>query len=414
MTKTFHGFQQQAPAWTNWFGNQSCAPVRIVEASNEQDVEKAIVEASRSGLRLRTPGSGHSVTPVSCTDGILLDTRGLRGITAINKTAQSATVKAHTTIAELGAPLWEAGLALKNQGDIDTQTIAGAVATSTHGSGQALGSFSSVLSACRLVDVKGTIRELSLDKNPDEMAAAQCSIGMLGVMTELTIQLAPAYHLHEQVVFMPLDELRERWDQLLTEYRHFSFFWMPTDASSELYGFPPAKADFCMVRLYRETTEEPGSRPLPPNERIDRSYRIYPHEFEPNFHELEYLLPAASARDAFESQREFMLHNLPDSIFPMEFRFVAAEQAWLSPNYMRDSIIISVSGKPGTDYWPYLKKCDERLFEQGGRPHWGKLHFMTGERLASLFEKYEEFKSLRRRFDPVGMFLNDHLAEMFG
>ena len=414
MTKNFHGFQLQGPAWTNWFGNQSCAPARIVEASNEQDVETAIADASRSGLRLRTPGSGHSVTPVSCTDGILLDTRGLTGITAIDKTSRTATVRSHTTIAELGAPLWEAGLALKNQGDIDAQTIAGAVATSTHGSGQTLGSFSSVLSACRLVDAKGTIRELSLDKNPDEMAAAQCSIGMLGVMTELTIQLAPAYHLHEQIVFMPVDELRERWDQLLAEYRHFSFFWMPTDASSELYGFPQAKADFCMVKLYQETTEEPGSRPLPPNERIDRSYRIYPHEFEPNFHELEYILPAASARDAFESQREFMLHNLPDSIFPMEFRFVAADQAWLSPKYMRDSVVISVSGKPGTDYWPYLKMCDERLFEQGGRPHWGKLHFMTGERLASQFEKYEAFKSLRRRFDPVGMFLNDHLAEMFG
>ena len=274
MTKNFHGFQLQAPAWTNWFGNQSCLPARIVEASSEQDVETAIVEASRSGLRLRTPGSGHSVTSVSCTDGMLLDTRRLTGITAIDKTSRTATVRSHTTIAELGAPLWEAGLALKNQGDIDTQTIAGAVATSTHGSGQTFGSFSSVLSACRLVDANGKIRELSLDKTPDEMAAAQCSIGMLGVMTELTIQLAPAYHLHEQVVFMPLDELRERWVQLLTEYRHFSFFWMPTDASSQLYGFPPAKADFCMVKLYQETSEEPGMRPLPPNERIDRSYRI--------------------------------------------------------------------------------------------------------------------------------------------
>ena len=414
MTKNFQGFQLQAPAWTNWVGNQSCVPARIVEASNEQDVETAIVEASRSGLRLRTPGTGHSFTPVSCTDGILLDTRGLRGITAIDKTSRTARVKAHTTIAELGAPLWEAGLALKNQGDIDTQTIAGAVATSTHGSGQTLGSFSSVLSACRLVDADGKIRELSLDKTPGEMAAAQCSIGMLGIMTELTIQLAPAYHLHERIVFMPLDELRERWDQLLTEYRHFSFFWMPTDASSQLYGFPPAKADFCMVKLYQETAEEPGSRPLPPNERIDRSYRIYPHVFEPNFHELEYILPAASAREAFEDQREFMHRNLPDSIFPMEVRFVAADQAWLSPKYKRDSVVISVSGKPGTDYWPYLKMCDERLFEQGGRPHWGKLHFMTGERLASQFEKYEAFKSLRRRFDPAGMFLNDHLAEMFG
>ena len=128
MTKTFHGFQRQAPAWTNWFGNQSCVPARIVEASSEQDVATAIVEASRSGLRVRTPGSGHSVTPVSCTDGILLDTRGLTGITTVDKTSRTATIRSHTTIAELGAPLWEAGLALKNQGDIDSQTIAGAVA----------------------------------------------------------------------------------------------------------------------------------------------------------------------------------------------------------------------------------------------------------------------------------------------
>ena len=241
MTKSIHGFQRQAPAWTNWVGNQSCVPARIVKASSEQDVATAIVDASRSGLRLRTPGAGHSFTAVSCTDGMLLDTRGLTGIIAIDRKSQTATVRAHTTIAELGTPLWEAGLALKNQGDIDAQTIAGAVATSTHGSGQTLGSFSSILSACRLVDAGGKIQELSLDRTPGEMAAAQCSIGMLGVMTELTIQLAPAYHLHERIAFMPIDELRERWDQLLTEYRHFSFFWMPTDASSQLYGFPAAR-----------------------------------------------------------------------------------------------------------------------------------------------------------------------------
>ncbi len=414
MIKSFNGIQRQSPAWTNWVGNQSCVPSCIAEASSEQDVVKAIVEASQAGLQLRTPGTGHSFTPISCTDGMLLDTRGLTGITAIDKTSRTATVRSHTTIAELGVPLWEAGLALKNQGDIDSQTIAGSVATSTHGSGQTLGSFSSVLSACRLVGADGNIHEFSLDKTPDEMAAAQCSIGMLGVMTELTIQLAPAYHLHEMIVFMPLDELRERWDQLLAEYRHFSFFWMPTDASSELYGFPPAMADFCMVKLYQETAEKPGTRPLPPNERIDRSYRIYPHVFEPNFHELEYFLPAASARDAFESQREFMLRNLPDSIFPLELRFVAADQAWLSPNYKRDSVVISVSGKPGTDYWPYLKMCDQRLSELGGRPHWGKLHFMTAQRLISQFEKYEAFRTLRRKLDPAGMFLNDHLSQMFG
>ena len=87
---------------------------------------------------------------------------------------------------------------------------------------------------------------------------------------------------------------------------------------------------------------------------------IYPHEFEPNFHELEYSLPAASAHDAFESQREFMRHNLPDSIFPMEFRFVAADQAWLSPNYMRDSEVSSTSLRP-------TKYCTPRKNNSLGR-----------------------------------------------
>lgn len=414
MTEPTTGFQPGSRSWRNWVGNQSCVPTRIVAATQERDVVEAVREARRDGLRLRTPGTGHSDTGVACTDGVLLDTRSLSGISAIDAKAHTATAKAHTTIAEFGAPLWDAGLALQNQGDIDSQTIAGAVATSTHGSGRALGSFSSVLTACRLVDGEGAVRELSLETTPDAMAAAQCSIGMLGVMTELTMRVVPAYHLHEQIVFMPIEELRERWSQLLAEYRHFSFFWMPTDASSQLYGFPPAKADHCMVKLYRETNEEPGAPTLPPNDRIDRSYRIYPHVFEPNFHELEYFLPAEAAREIFEDQRAFMLRNLPDSIFPMEVRFVRGDQAWLSPNYQRDSVVISVSGKPGTNYWPYLKACDQRLYEQAGRPHWGKLHFMTEERLGGRFPKLNAFKALRREFDPAGMFLNDHLAPMFG
>jgi len=408
------GFHPGNPSWRNWVGNQSCVPARIVAAVNEHDVIEAVREARRSGLRLRTPGTGHSFTGIACTDGMLLDSRGMSGVTAIDAKALVATARPSTTIAEFGAPLWEAGLALENQGDIDTQTIAGAVATSTHGSGAALGSFSSVLTACRLVDGDGAVRELSLETTPDAMAAAQCSIGMLGVMTELTICVARAYNIHEQIVFMPIEELRERWNHLLAEYRHFSFFWMPTDASSQLYGFLTAKADHCMVKLYRETDEQPGTRTLPPNERIDRSYRIYPHVFEPNFHELEYFLPAEAAREIFEDQRAFMQRNLPDSIFPMEVRFVKADEAWLSPNYSRDSVVISVSGKPGTNYWPYLKLCDQRLYEQGGRPHWGKLHFMTEERLTARFPKFDAFKALRRAFDPAGMFLNDHLAPMFG
>ncbi|MEM7169438.1 MAG: D-arabinono-1,4-lactone oxidase [Pseudomonadota bacterium] len=399
--------------WRNWVGNQSCAPAQIIEAADQDAVVASVRDAIQRGISIRTPGSGHSFTPAALCDGILLNSRGMRGIISIDPQCHQVTAKAHTTIGDFGEPLWNAGLALKNQGDIDTQSIAGAIATSTHGSGRGLQSFSAALKACQLVDGNGELRTLSQDENPETFGAVQTSLGMLGIMTEVTLQVTPAYHLHERIVFLPIEEVIERWQDLLKDYRHFSFFWMPTDYSAELYGFPKTATDHCMVKLYRETEELPGERSLPKGERIDRSYKIYSHQFEPNFHELEYFMPADESLEIFLDHRQLMLESLPDSVFPMEVRFVARDEAWLSPNYGRDSIVISVSGQPGTDYWPYLRKCETQLYRRGGRPHWGKLHFSTTEKLAASFPRYENFRRLRREFDPNGIFLNDHLRPLF-
>jgi FAD/FMN-containing dehydrogenase len=97
----------------------------------------------------------------------------------------------------------------------------------------------------------------------------------------------------------------------------------------------------------------------------------------------------------------------------LEIRVVAADEAWMSPNYRRDNLVVSISGEPGTDYWPYLRACDKLFAEYGGRPHWGKIHFMTPERVSALFPRYEEFLAMRRRFDPHGTFLNPHLRALF-
>ncbi|MEM7123231.1 MAG: D-arabinono-1,4-lactone oxidase [Pseudomonadota bacterium] len=400
-------------SWTNWVGNQRCEPAKIVEAGDEDAIVAAVRQAADHSLAVRTPGTGHSFTPNALSDGILLNTRGHNGIVAIEPEAKRVIAKSHTTIGQFGEPLWASGLSLKNQGDIDTQAIAGAIATSTHGSGKDFQSFSGALRACRLVDGRGEVRTLSVESNPELFGAVQTSLGMLGIMTEVTVEVMDAYHLHEQIVFMPAGEVIERWDDLIQTYRHFSFFWMPTDGSSVLYGFPEAEADMCMVKLYQETDEEPGANELPDGERTDRAYRIYPHVFEPNFHELEYFMPAEESLDVFLAHRRLMLDSLPDSVFPMEVRFVARDDAWISPNYQRDSLVISVSGKPGTDYWPYLRTCDQHLLERGGRPHWGKLHFSTAERLSESFPRYEDFKRVRREFDPKGIFLNDHLRPLF-
>ncbi len=259
----------------------------------------------------------------------------------------------------------------------------------------------------------GEVLDVSAETHPDLLPALQTAIGMLGIMTRVTLQVAPAYALRERIEIMHIDEVLERYDELLAEYRHFSFFWMPADESAALYALPEARRDMCFVKLYREVDAAAPAGVLAPNERIDRSYRIYPQIYLPNFHEMEYFMPIEKGREVFAAQRALMLRHLPDSIYPMEVRFVGADEAWMSPNFRRANIVISISGKPGTEYWPYLRACDDLFREFDGRPHWGKLHCMTPERLAGLFPEYDRFRAVRRRLDPAGLFLNRHLRALF-
>jgi FAD/FMN-containing dehydrogenase len=397
--------------WTNWVGNQTFKPLGFATVSTEEEVIEVARTAVLSRTCIRTHGTGHSFTPIVETSGTLLDMSALKGVISIDRENCLVTAWAQTPIHDFGDALWRHGLSLANQGDIDTQTVSGAIATGTHGSGLRLGSFSSTLEAARIVDGRGKILDVSRAETPDTLAALQTSIGMLGIMTRVTVKVVPAYILHEQIKVMHVDEVLENWDHLLTDYRHFSFFWMPTEKSSALYGFPSISSDYCMVKLYKEV--DAGFSAVTGADRVDRSYRIYSHTFEPNFHELEYFIPIENGKDAFAAQRKYMLNSLPNSQFPLEVRFVAADDGWLSPNYKRTNLVMSVSGIPNTDYWPYLLATDALFASFNGRPHWGKLHFMTPGRMPELFPKYEDFKTLRREHDPNGLFLNPHLQNLF-
>ena len=398
--------------WANWVGNQSFSPRQVVRVESEDDVRRQVARAAAGGYGARTAGTGHSFTPIVETE-VLLDTSPLRGIIDID--ASNLTVRAgpKTTVGDFGDPLWEHGLALANQGDIDTQAIAGAIATATHGSGLKQPNLSAALDGARIVDGSGNVVEVSPDVNADVLPALQTSIGLLGIMTEVTLKVVPAYDLHARVDIMKYDDVMERFQADIEEYRHFGLFWMPTDASANLYNLHDAGADDCVVKRYREVEVGTSSDGLPDNERIDRSYRIYPMVYDPNFHEVEYFLPIEQTREIMDGMRRLMLDWLPLSVYPLEIRVVAGDDAWLSPNYQRDNLVVSISGEPGTDYWPYLRACDALFAEFGGRPHWGKIHFMTPDRIAALFPRYQDFLEVRRRFDPKGSFLNPHLRALF-
>ena len=403
-----------AKNWTNWVGNQSFEATDIIEAKSEDDVIKIINNAASNGLNVRVAGAGHSFTPVVETDGIVIDPVGLKGIHSVDEKKARVTLGSATTIKEIGEPLWEKGFSLRNQGDIEAQRIAGAIATGTHGSGTNFGSFSASMVGCRLATASGEILNID-ESNPDLLAAAQVSIGTLGVMTEVTMQVKPRYRLKEDIRHETFEEVISNYQQRVKENRNFNFFWFPSQESAALYNIilPEGEkaTDTCHVKIFNDVADDvPDSNEH--HKRVGRAYQIYTMVYDPNFHELEYFIPLKFAEDAIRELREYMLASLPMSVFPMEVRTVGADTAWLSSQYQTDTCVISVSGKPGTDYWDYLKAVDKLLGKYQARVHWGKLHFLTKDQLLERYPKAEDFIKLRRELDPKGMFLNKHLAPL--
>ena len=397
-------------SWTNWAGNQACAPARIAAPASEAEAVALVRAAIAAGEPVRPVAAGHSFSPVCVTGGLLLESGGLAGIVGVDRERRHVRALPGTAISAFGDRLWADGLALANQGDIDTQQIAGAIATGTHGSGLALGSFSSSLRRVRLVTGTGDVIEIGEDR-PELLHAAQVSLGLLGMMLELEIEVSAAYRLRERIENRRYAEVMEEWDSLIASHRHFSFFWLPSAPSGELYGLSGA-ADTCYVKVYDEAApDEPDD--ATPGRRIDRGYRIYPAVFEPNFHELEYFVPIARGQEAVAAMRELMLARLPDSIFPLEVRTTSGDDAHLSSNHGGATTVLSVAGVPGTDYWSYLREVDALLGSFGARVHWGKLHFLTRAQLAERYPASERFIAIRRELDPEGVFLNDHLRELF-
>jgi FAD/FMN-containing dehydrogenase len=400
--------------WTNWVGNQSFSPASTAAPRDEGEVAALVRRAAERGQRVRVAGAGHSFTPVVRTDGLLLDLAALRGVVGTDVAAKRATALPGTLIRDFYEPLWEVGLALRNQGDIDTQQIAGAVATGTHGSGTRYTSLSGVVRGVRLVTASGDVREIDED-DVDLLHAAQVSVGMLGVVTQLELEVTDAYRLREHVSLRTWDDVMEHWGQLVDEHRHFGMFWLPTEESGALYnldGHGEPLADQCYVKVYDEVGPDvPDDDTV--GRRVDRCYRIFPMVYDPNFHELEYFVALDRAPEALQAMRGLMQRSLPDSVYPLEVRTVGADEAFLSPQFRTPTVVISVSGTPGTDYWSYLRSVDALLAGFDARVHWGKLHFLTPERLRELYPRADDFVALRRELDPHGMFLNDHLRPLF-
>jgi FAD/FMN-containing dehydrogenase len=404
--------------WRNWVGNQSCISRYKGAPESEAQLAEMVAEADARDLNLRVAGSGHSFTPVVGTNGLLLSLANLRGVIDVDESRHRVTVAAGTRIGDLGRALKARGLSPTNQGDIDTQAIAGAFTTGTHGTGLRLGNLASQIVGLRLVQPDGTILVID-ESDPELLQAARVSVGTLGVISALTLQTMPAYNLHERLWRDDFETCMARHDELATTHRHFGFFWCPTPESRHLYCLADTAAvsstdktaDVCEMKVMDITEAPPMESPF---ERVAYSSDVYPIEYVPNFVELEYAVPLEHGKDAVRAVRDLMLTKHTNCIFPIEYRFTAGDPAWMSPFHHQDSITLSVSGGPGIDYWDFLRDTDTILRRYKSRPHWGKMHFLDTEDVTQIYPRAEDFRALRRRLDPQGRFLNDHLRMLLG
>lgn len=387
--------------WSNWSGRQRAKPARLAFARSEANVAALVRAAAAEGLTVRAAGAGHSHAPLVPCDGVLIDTSALCGVIATDRTTCTARVRAGTPIYALGPALHAAGLALCNQGDIDRQAIAGACATGTHGTGSTLRNLSAAMIGARLVLADGEVVACSANENPELWQAARLSLGALGVATELTLALRPAYRLVERGWTTGLDDLLPQLPELCAAHRHFEFFWYPRD-------------DRAIAKATDETDQPPRYPVAAEGERCAWSYEVLPSHRPHRHTEMEYSVPAERGVDCLAEIRALLHDTFTDVRWPVEYRTVAADDVWLSPAYGRDTVTISVHQDVAEDETPYFRACEAIFLNHGGRPHWGKVHFLGGAALADRHPCWADWWAARDRADPGGVFLNDHLRALRG
>ena len=388
-------------SWSNWAGNVTCRPRRIARPATVTEVQRLV---AGTGDEVRVAGAGHSFSPLCATGGLLLDLSQIAGVEAVDAERGSATVAAGTRLSDLGQPLRAAGVGLENQGDVDTQAIAGATATGTHGSG-AFGSLATMVRSAEAVLPTGDLVRLAGDD-------AGLVLGMLGVVVSVELAVVPAYRLHERTWHCAYDEAREQWAAAADGARNLEFFWLP-------------ELDRCVFKRYAESSSVPWGDPPPPPqppgtierylkpERVDWSYRIYPSERTTRFVEMEYAVPAETAFGTLAALRELMRTRHPELTWAVEFRGQRGDGFPLSPTQGSDVVTISLHAAPGDAWQPGFAAAEALLLETGGRPHWGKLRGIGDDRLAGLYPRLEEFRARRRELDPSGRLLNDYLRPAF-
>ncbi|GCE08054.1 D-arabinono-1,4-lactone oxidase [Dictyobacter aurantiacus] len=430
---------EQTLHWRNWSGSVRTSLQQVVQPSDIAELAHLLHYYQSTGRHVRVVGAGHSFTPLVETGDILVSLDNLQGIEEVDLAAGTAMVLGGTRLKELGDALLSHGVAQENLGDIDVQSIAGAISTGTHGTGVRFGNLSTQVEELTLVTASGEILVCSAEHNAEIFKAAQVSLGLLGVIVRVKLRVVPATRLHFKSHRERLDVCMDNIEYYKNNNDHFEFFWMPhtewvqakflnetrDEASgSNLWGqFNKVVLENGLYWLLSETCRlRPAWTPaisklsaqgIASVDEVDYSHRLFATPRAVRFQEMEYNIPAEHFPAVLQEIKQSIETHHTRVHFPVECRFVQADDIWLSPAYQRTSAYVAVHMYKGMPYREYFQQIEEIFKHYQGRPHWGKLHTQDAESLARLYPRWQDFQRIRASLDPQGLFLNAYLRSLF-
>jgi L-gulonolactone oxidase len=429
-----------AAEWRNWAGDQACRPFELVRPPDRDRLAEAVATAAAAGRAVSVAGSGHSFTEAALTEGTLIDVGDLSGVLDADPGSGLVRVGAGTVLADLNEELHGLGLAMENLGDIDRQTIAGAISTGTHGTGANLRNISAQVEGVELVLADGSVRELAA-ADGSLLRAARVGIGALGAIASLTLRCVPSFTLARTDSPLPREEVLDAFEERAQAHDHFELFTFPyadsalvlernrTDEPPRPRGRAAAYLnDIVLENWALEAFSAAGSlmpSAIPALSRlaarlasggrtIDRSDRVFANERRVRFTEMEYGLPRSAVAEAARRVIDWVRSRRYPVFFPIEMRVSAADDALLSPSHGRDTAYVAVHQYRGMEWRPYFEAVERIMDDYAGRPQWGKRHFQTAATLAGRYPRWAEFQAARDELDPGRAFTNEYAARVLG
>ncbi|WP_281017983.1 MULTISPECIES: D-arabinono-1,4-lactone oxidase [unclassified Minwuia] len=420
--------------WQNWSGHVRATPAAIFRPSDHAALSARLGE---SRGRVRIVGSGHSFTPLAATDHTLVSLSGIEGtVLSCDPSAATARLQAGASLNALSRDLQELGLAFRNLGDIDAQSLAGATSTGTHGTGSDFPCLSAEMQQITLVTATGETVTASEENGADLLHAARIALGSLGIIVEAEVSLQPAYRLHRRTFARPLKDTLATAMDSWAQHRNFEFFCLPFcdhafnivhDTTDEPDSGAKDNSDSNAVKQLKLLRDLLGwasplrravlnkvARSQKPEDIIGPSWAMLANERNNPFNEMEYHLPVDQGLEALEEVLSVIERERRDVFFPVECRMTRGDDAWLSPFQGGPRISVAVHAWHLDRFDWFFEHIEPIFRRRGGRPHWGKMHSLQADDLRQLYPDFERFTKLRRELDPAGRFLNPYLADLWG